>query len=109
MNSFFFNRMKRERQTLDAMLRLYCRKHHGAEELCVDCRELSDYSRKRLAHCPFQGGKTSCGQCEVHCYNSAMRERIRYVMREIGPTMLWSHPLMALAHLFDGLRKKPLK
>ena len=34
-----------------------------------------------------------------------MRARIREVMRYAGPRMLLSHPLMALRHLLDGLRK----
>ena len=102
--------MARERLTLQAMIQLYCRKHHGTDAgLCAECQELHDYSQKRLAHCPFQEGKTACGQCEVHCYKLAMRERICAVMRAVGPTMLWHHPLMALAHLVDGLRKKPVK
>jgi len=95
--------MTRESQTLQAMIRLYCRKQHGTKEgLCERCQELHDYAQKRLTHCPFQVGKTACGQCEVHCYKLAMRERICEVMRSVGPTMLWHHPLMALAHLIDG-------
>jgi hypothetical protein len=102
--------MTREQQTLEAMIRLYCRKHHGQQDdLCDACQELYDYSRKRLAHCPFQEGKTACGQCQVHCYKLAMRERICEVMRDVGPTMIRHHPLMALAHVLDGFRKEPVK
>ncbi len=102
--------MSRERQTLQAMIRLYCRKHHGTEKgLCVHCQELHEYSQKRLDHCLFQEGKTACGQCAVHCYKLSMRQRICDVMRVVGPTMFWHHPLMALAHLFDGLRKEPIR
>ncbi len=99
--------MARERQTIAAMIRLYCRKHHGELALCDDCQELLNYSQMRLEHCPFQAGKTACGQCAVHCYKPVMRQQIRQVMAEIGPTMIWRHPFMALAHIFDGLRKKP--
>ncbi len=102
--------MTRERQTLQAMIRLYCRKQHGTKSgLCDDCQELHEYSQGRLTHCPFQEGKTACGQCEVHCYKMAIRERIRTVMRRVGPIMLWHHPLMALGHMLDGLRKKPIR
>jgi hypothetical protein len=38
-----------------------------------------------------------------------MRERIREVMRYSGPRMLLSHPLMAIRHLIDGLRKPRLR
>jgi hypothetical protein len=38
-----------------------------------------------------------------------MREKIREVMRVIGPRMILTNPLMACQHLIDGLRKKPRK
>ena len=107
---FFSDRMAREQQTIEAMIRLYCQKHHSQYKgLCDSCQELHDYSQTRLAHCPFQEGKTACGQCKVHCYKLTMRERICEVMRDVGPTMIWYHPFMALAHMFDGLRKEPVK
>lgn len=30
-------------------------------------------------------------------------------MRYAGPRMLYRHPILALQHLFDGLRKEPLQ
>jgi hypothetical protein len=36
-----------------------------------------------------------------------MRERVRVAMRYAGPRMLFRHPIMALLHLIDGLRKEP--
>ncbi len=36
-----------------------------------------------------------------------MREKIRRVMRYAGPRMLLRHPVMALLHMVDGLRKEP--
>lgn len=103
-------RMQSEAKTLKAMISLYCRRHHGAgKDLCVECRELEEYALQRLAACPFQEGKTTCGRCLVHCYRPAMRQRVREVMAEIGPKMIFHHPLMALRHLIDGLRKTPFK
>ncbi len=104
-------RMQREEVTIEAMIRLYCRDHHNYDDdgLCEECSELLNYARKRLANCPFQEGKTTCGKCQVHCYQPKMRERIRQVMRYSGPRMLLHHPLMSLMHLVDGLRKKPIR
>ncbi len=108
MALFSAGRMQGEAQTIKAMIRLYCQRHHGGgKELCSECRELQEYALQRLAACPFQEGKTSCARCPVHCYKPGMRERIRGVMGEIGPRMIIHHPLMALRHLFDGLRKVP--
>ena len=101
-------RLARERRTLEAMIRLYCRGRHGTGgELCAECRELADYARARLHRCLFQERKPTCARCPVHCYRPEMRERIRAVMRYAGPRMLYRHPLLALAHLIDGLRKPP--
>jgi 23S rRNA C2498 (ribose-2'-O)-methylase RlmM len=100
-------RIKREKKTIDAMVRLYCRKHHGTDgELCQECSELHDYAMLRLSMCPFQENKSTCGKCLVHCYKPDMKEKVAKVMRYSGPRMLLHHPVLALHHVFDG-RKKP--
>ncbi|MDD5758041.1 MAG: nitrous oxide-stimulated promoter family protein [Desulfobulbaceae bacterium] len=102
-------RMQRERKTIQAMIGLFCQHHHGErkETLCNECQELQEYALLRLRHCPFQEGKTSCGNCLRHCYKPDMRDRVRNLMRFSGPKMLWVHPILAIFHLFDGLRKSP--
>ena len=104
-------RMKRERKTLEAMIRMYCGDLHegGKTKLCPECSELVEYARARLAACPFQEGKTTCSKCPAHCYKPSMRERVRAVMRYAGPRMLYRHPVMAFFHYLDGFRKEPLK
>ena len=101
--------MQREAETISVMIHKYCRaKHSGTGALCIECQELLDYARKRLAHCPFQENKTTCGKCPIHCYKPAMRSRIRDVMRYVGPRMMLTNPLLSLQHALDGLRKEPL-
>ncbi len=106
-------RMKREFDTLAAMLRIYCHDHHGApaldeQGLCAECGELLAYARKRLAGCPFGPEKPTCANCQIHCYGPRQRETTRVVMRYAGPRMLWRHPWLALAHLLvDGRRPAP--
>jgi predicted amidophosphoribosyltransferase len=101
-------RMKRERQTIEYMIDIYCRNHHYTKgELCSDCRELLEYARFRLKNCPFQENKTTCGNCPIHCYKAKMREKVRNVMRYSGPRMIRHHPLLAIGHMVDGLRKEP--
>jgi hypothetical protein len=106
-------RLKREFDTLAAMLRIYCHDHHGAavageQGLCTECGELLAYARKRLAGCPFGVDKPTCANCQIHCYGPKQREAVRVVMRYAGPRMLWRHPLLALAHLLvDGRRPAP--
>ena len=104
-------RMRREAATVAAMVDISCGELHGTPrgELCGACAALLDYALLRLARCPFQEGKTSCGACRVHCYKPEMRERAREAMRTAGPRMPLRHPLLALWHLFDGLRKDPVR
>jgi hypothetical protein len=102
------SRISRESNTVAVMIAGYCRAHHSRGELCRDCLALKDYALERLLKCPFGEGKTTCAKCPVHCYRPGMREKIRTVMRYSGPRMLYRHPLMALRHLLDGRRKKPV-
>ncbi|UCD26787.1 MAG: nitrous oxide-stimulated promoter family protein [Candidatus Bathyarchaeota archaeon] len=100
-------RIRREKRTMDAMIQLYCKGHHGGKDrFCEECTELLDYAYKRLDRCPFQEKKTTCAKCPIHCYEPKMREKAKKVMRYSGPRMLWHHPIMAVQHLLDG-RKKP--
>ncbi len=106
MSLFFPSRLKKEATTIEAMIRIYCRNHHGPTKiLCPECLSLVQYAHKRLQNCPFQEQKTTCGKCPVHCYKPVMREKIREVMRYSGPRMILHHPFLALLHSLDGFRK----
>lgn len=101
-------RMVRERKTIDAMVGMYCNNRHGTdEELCPDCSELLDYTTSRLGKCPLQGNKPTCAKCPIHCYKTSMREKVRSVMRYSGPRLILRHPVLAMLHFADSLRKKP--
>ncbi len=101
-------RIRRERKTIDCMIRLYCRLNHKqADGLCAECIDLQDYTHSRLEHCPYQPDKPTCAKCPVHCYNARRREQIRVVMRYAGPRMMIYHPWLALRHLLDGFKKPP--
>ena len=104
-----FLRRGREFKTIAAMLRMYCRAHHGGQDtpLCQDCLALHDYARRRLERCVFGEAKPTCANCTVHCYRPSMRERVRQVMVWAGPRMLWRHPVLAVRHLISGSRPAP--
>jgi hypothetical protein len=103
-------RITREIKTIETMVRMYCRRHHETQTgICRECDELLTYAKHRLEKCPFQGGKTTCAKCPVHCYKTDKREKIREVMKFSGPKMIFIHPIMALLHIKDGLRKKPIE
>ncbi len=102
-------RIKREGDTMAVMISLYCHHRHEGKKLCDDCNSLLEYALERLKKCPFDEGKTTCAKCPVHCFKTDMRQQIRLVMRYSGPRMIYRHPIMALRHLLDGRRKKPVK
>ena len=101
--------LTRERNTINLMVALYCRDHHGGRSpLCADCATLRAYAIERLARCPFGTDKPTCANCTVHCYRQDMRDRVRAVMRYAGPRMLARHPLLTLLHLYwDSRRGAP--
>jgi hypothetical protein len=102
-------RIERETKTVEAMIRIYCRDHHGAgDSLCAECAALLAYASDRLERCKFAAEKPPCSQCPVYCYRTAMREKIRAVMCHAGPRMVRKHPVLAVRHLLDE-RKKPVR
>lgn len=100
----------REQKTLEAMMAMYCRAHHGGgDPLCPSCTALAEYSHRRLERCLFGDAKPTCANCVVHCYRSDMRERIRVMMRWAGPRMIFRHPILAFLHkAIDSQRATPL-
>ncbi len=105
------DRIDVHKKTVVMMIGLYCRDHqHGAVKrdggLCIDCREMKEYSIVKLDNCPFGKNKPVCSKCSVHCYKPGMRKKIREIMKYAGPRMLFEHPVTALQHLYQKLRYK---
>ena len=99
-------RLNRELKTIKAMIAIYCRSHHRRKpEICIECRQLSEYAGKRLSCCPFMSHKPTCARCSIHCYQPAMKQKITEVMRFSGPKMVFRHPILAFMHLLDGKKR----
>lgn len=91
------------------MIALYCARNHAdvarhevaycGEPVCAECAALDAYAVMRTQRCRKMDVKTSCDECENHCYRPEERERIRAVMRFSGPRMLTKHPVAAIRHL----------
>ncbi len=99
-------RIEREKLVVSQMIAIYCRRHHNGRDgqMCDDCRSLMTYAHQRLDRCPRGNGKSSCRKCEIHCYAPANRDKIREVMRYVGPRMLFIHPVSAIRHLISELK-----
>lgn len=100
-------RLARERRTMAVMIGMYCSAHHAGsrDALCATCQEFSDYAETRLQKCPYGDNKPTCANCPIHCYKPARKAQAREIMRYAGPRMLLRHPLLAISHQLDGLRK----
>ena len=77
-----------------------------APRVCSECADLLRYAEKRRAYCP-KDPKPFCSYCDSHCYNAAMRERMREVMRYAGPrSLLHGHAIDGVKHLLEGRRAR---
>ena len=95
------SRIENEKDIIELMIRLYCRKRLHSDTLPQEYADLLEYARRRLSYCRFGDNKTSCKRCPVHCYAPQQREMIRKVMRWCGPRMLIYHPIITLRHYIE--------
>ncbi|NQS91889.1 MAG: nitrous oxide-stimulated promoter family protein [Chloroflexi bacterium] len=95
-------KISQERATVQAMISLYCHKHHKSQQLCEECSLIWEYTDERLEKCPFGVEKPTCQNCQIHCYKPEMRQKIKEIMRYAGPRMLFHHPIMAIRHLYHN-------
>lgn len=99
-----------EKQMVFWMIRSYCRRHHGSQDhLCPNCESLLQYAVARVERCPRMAEKTFCSACATPCYNAAMSRRIRRIMADSGPRMLFHRPLAVIRHALLSVRTPPRK
>lgn len=92
------SRIEDEKEIVQKMIIIYCRGHKHGRELCTECSNLVKYSYEKLDKCKFGNKKPFCSKCQVHCYESKMREKIKKVMRYSGPRIFFHHPIIAIKH-----------
>jgi hypothetical protein len=80
---------EKDKYILTQFIRIYCHGKHKTlkDKLCADCQDLLNYAIKRLENCP-QVPKPACKNCEIHCYKTVYREKIRQVMRYSGKRLI---------------------
>ncbi|MFC2151748.1 nitrous oxide-stimulated promoter family protein [Bacteroidota bacterium] len=93
-------RIEREKRVVELMIKNFCLDIHKQQQLCSDCSELIDYAEKRLLSCPYIENKPVCVKCTIHCYNKQQQEKIKQVMRTVGPKMIYKHPWDTLWYFF---------
>ncbi len=99
---------EKERKLIPVMIRSYCHGKHKAkgENICEECKALTEYALFRLEKCPFKVNKKFCSFCKIHCYKPEMREKIKDVMKWAGPRMIFTHPVFAFKHVFQMISYK---
>lgn len=101
------SRIARDKKTLEFMISIYCEKKHNLDiENCPSCKELYEYSLKRLENCKYGEAKTSCKKCKTHCYLPDKREKIREVMRFSGPRVVLYRPHQYIRYLLNSNGRK---
>jgi chromate reductase len=101
---------KLEIDTIKKMITLYCHGQHGRsdKELCPECRKLFIYTEQRLDKCVYGDNKPVCSKCPIHCYKSAMRTRVKEVMRYAGPRIMWHSPILTARYMYRKRFKSTL-
>lgn len=98
--------IEREKQTIQQMIRIYCRGHrHSASGICDECRAVLGYAIDRINGCPYrEGAKPACGLCRSNCFSKDMFQRFSVIMRYAGPRMAARHPVLTALHILDAIR-----
>lgn len=99
-------KIEKEKKIVKLMIMRYCKGQKHSGRPCGDCGELIQYVEDKLDLCPFMETKTYCSNCKVHCYKASMRMKIKEVMRYSGPRMIFSHPIITIDHVYQGLKQK---
>ncbi len=102
------SRLKREKETIEIMVRLYCKLNHNNKNLCHDCSSILDYANLRIDKCPYGiENKPACNSCPTHCYAKNQKEKIKEIMRFSGPRMMFKHPYLTMMHFVDRRKNIP--
>ena len=101
--------LQTEFKTIEAMVKIYCKDHHGTTGLCEACDDFLEYAFTRLDRCPYGEAKPTCKRCPIHCYKADYKLMSKQIMRYAGPKMLLKHPILAIRHLLAEKRPVPDK
>ncbi len=114
INTDVTKKEKKDLQILALFTSVYCRGHHTAERkplsglpqqlivleryvCCPDCLDFLDYAIERRLNCPLDDDPV-CKHCQIHCYRSGHREKVREIMRYSGKTLIKRGRLDLLWH-----------
>ncbi len=70
------------------MIDIYCRKNHGTDVMCPECRELWSYAEEHIRRCPNSVSQIPCSKCGHSCYGADRRELMDRIVLFSRPRML---------------------
>ena len=85
----YINERKRSTQSI---ISVYCRKRHGGDGLCEECREICDYALSRIEECGNNASRTRCKGCPTRCYDRDMGRRMSEILDDRRLTIVL-HPI----------------
>ena len=101
------SKVDKDIQVLKEFIQIYCdTKHRDREKtlenkvsLCDECHDTLNYSSMRRENCPLDP-KPTCKNCEIHCYRTEYRQRIKEIMRHSGMALIKRGRLDLVFHYF---------
>lgn len=102
-------KIKKEKDVLNLMISIYCKKNHHQDNLCPECQALQAYAFERLENCIHHENKDFCSFCLTHCYREQEREQIKKVMRFSGKRLFFYKPVYTSQHIIKMIKFKKNK
>ena len=93
--------IENEKRVVQRMVELYCRHKLHCDYIPEEYLVLINYAHQRLDRCKFGDKKMTCKKCPIPCYKLEMRDKIREVMRWVGPRMIFYDPIATIRHIFN--------
>ena len=93
---------KKDIRMIGRFVQVYCTCRHGAVgrsrfplpaglgelRICPDCALIMEYAVNKRLNCPLEKEKPSCKHCQIHCYATVERKKIREIMAYSGRRMI---------------------
>ncbi|WP_092347977.1 nitrous oxide-stimulated promoter family protein [Desulfuromusa kysingii] len=116
LNLTLTRKQKKDLKVLALFTSVYCHDHHPLKKeslsgldpqlaalerfsCCQQCQTFLLYAIERRLNCPLVE-KPACKHCQVHCYSSEYREKVREIMRYSGKALIKKGRLDLLWYYF---------
>lgn len=106
------NYVPKEKETVRKMFGLYCQKNHdtpAGKKLCPKCTALLATVMLKMNRCPYGITKPICEKCKIPCFGKKQTKDFLDIMQGSRTKMLLRHPIMAMRHRLNGMRREVTK